>query len=263
VRLAAAALVLSCGGGSPPKCAHNDCTLPSYTVVKFTFDAYPEWQFPMDSCTDLGATKVQVDATGGDGMVTSLVVDCGDAQATFQGLAEGPYTLALTPLDGTGASLIKAPVPGTVMAMGPGTSASTTINVPWDSWTTSYTGTFLFRLSWGGHSCADVAPPVATQVLALAVNGQTFTGMTDTMHHMNGMDPEGCKPLTDNFPESALTVPFGPAQLTVVGKDMGGHVHWQHTFETFVGAGISNPTITYELPPPGMDAGVDAPPPDA
>ena len=256
-KLAAILLAFSCGSDTPP-CANNNCTLPSNTVVKFTFDANPTLNFPMDSCSDLGVQKVQVDATDGAGVVTTLVVDCGEAQATFQGLAEGPYSIALTPLDGGGASLVKAPIAGMVTAMGPGTSTSASVNVPWDSWTQSYTGTFLFRLSWGGNSCSAAA--VATQELTLTVGGQTFTGMTDTMHHLNGMDPEMCKPLEDNFPESAVQVPFGPATFTVVGKDMGGNVHFQHTFDTFVGAGISNPTITYDVPAPTMDAGVDAPP---
>ena len=259
-KLAALGLVFSCGGGTTQQCANNNCTLPSQDVVKFTFDAYPQWQFPMDSCSDLGVSKVQVDATDGAGVVTTLVVDCGEAQATFEGLEAGPYTVAVTPLDGGGASLVKAPVTTMLTSQGPGTTSSSSVNVPWDSWTQTYTGTFLFRLSWGGMSCAAAAPAVATQELTLMVNGQTFTGMTDTMHHMNGMDPEMCKPLTDNFPESALTVPFGPATLTVLGKDNGGNVHFQHTFDTFVGAGISNPTITYDVPAPTMDAGVDAPP---
>jgi len=256
----AAIQALSCGGADTPQCANNNCTLPSNTVVKFTFDAYPQWQFPMDSCSDFGALKVQVDATDGAGVVTTLVVDCGEAQATFQGLDAGTYSIAVTPLDGGGASLVNAPITGMVTSMGPGTSANTSVNVPWDAWTGTHTGTFLFRLSWAGHSCAAAAPPVMTQELTLTVNGQMFSGMTDTMHHMNGMDPEACKPLEDNFPETALTVPFGPAQLTVVGKDGGGNVHFQHTFDTFVGAGISNPTITYDVPAPTMDAGVDAPP---
>jgi hypothetical protein len=262
-KLAALGLVLSCGGGTTPQCANNNCTLPSQDTVKFTFDAYPQWQFPMDSCSDLGVKKVQVDATDGTGVVTTLVVDCGNAQATFEGLEAGDYSITVTPLDGGGASLVQAPATAMLTSMGPGTTSSTQVNVPWDSWTGTYTGTFLFRLSWAGQSCAAAAPPVAVQELTLEINGQMFTGMTDTMHHMNGMDPEMCKPLEDNFPESALTVPFGPATLTVVGKDNGGNVHFEHTFDTFVGAGISNPTITYDVPAPadaGVDAPVDAPP---
>ena len=265
-KLAGLALVLSCGGGTTPQCENNNCTLPSQDVVKFTFDAYPQWMFPMDSCSDLGVAQVEVDATDTAGTVTTLLVDCGEAQATFQGLDAGTYTVAVTPLDAGGASLVKAPVTTMLTSSGPGTTSSSAVNVPWDAWTGSYTGTFLFRLSWGGHSCAAAAPPVSVQELTLTVNGQMFTGMTDTMHHMNGMDPEMCKPLEDNFPESALTVPFGPATLTVVGKDNGGNVHWTHSFDTFVGAGISNPTITYDVPAAPMDAGVDAPPdapPDA
>jgi hypothetical protein len=33
---------------------------------------------------------------------------------------------------------------------------------------------------------------------------------------------------------------------------------FQHTFDTFIGAGVFNPTLEYDSPP--MDAGIDAPP---
>lgn len=255
---------LSCGGDDP-QCANNNCTLPGNTIVKFTFDAYPEWQFPMDSCVDFGATKVQVDATGGAGSAVTTTVDCGEGQATFMGLEPGDYTVSVTPLDGAGGSLVTAPATGSASAMGPGTSSTATVNVPWDAWTGSHTGTFLFRLSWGGASCAMATPPVVTQLLTLEVQGATVAATTEqTMKKLDGTDPGACFPLESNFPDDAKNVPFGPAKLTVVGMDGSGAVQFEHTFDTFVGAGFTNPTITYDVPPP--DAGVDAPPdapPDA
>ena len=58
-KLAGLALVLSCGGGTTPQCENNNCTLPSQDVVKFTFDAYPQWMFPMDSCSDCIAASIR------------------------------------------------------------------------------------------------------------------------------------------------------------------------------------------------------------
>jgi hypothetical protein len=255
---------LSCGGDTPP-CANNNCTLPSNTIVKFTFDAYPEWQFPMDSCSDFGAAKVQVDVTNGAGSDSTTVVDCGEAQATFSGLDPGDYTVSVTPLDAGGGSLVTAPATGSATSMGPGTSSTATVNVTWDQWTGSHTGTFLFRLSWAGQSCAMATPPVVSQLLTLKVQGATVAATTEQgMTKLDGTGSAACYPLEASFPDDAKNVPFGPAQLTVVGMDGSGAVQFEHTFDTFVGAGISNPTITYDVPPP--DAGIDAPPdapPDA
>ena len=248
--------LLSCGGDSNP-CPTGSCTLPGNTIVKFTFDAYPNLMppFPMDSCTDFGALKVQVDMTGA-GSGSSQVVDCGESQATFTGLDEGDYTVAVTPQGAGGASLVTAPVSAMVTAMGPGTTATTTVNVPWDSWTGTHTGTFLFRLSWGGKTCAMATPPVVTQRLTLTVNGQAVTGVTEQgMTPLNGVGSAGCYPLESNFPDDAKTVPFGPATLRVVGLDGSGSAAFDHTFDTFIGAGISNPTLTYDLPGAGSGSG--------
>ena len=57
-------------------------------------------------------------------------------------------------------------------------------------------------------------------------------------------------------------VPFGRAQLTVSGRDSGGTEWFRGTFETFVGAGVSNPVLTFDVPST-IDAGVDAPDIDA
>ena len=109
-------------------------------------------------------------------------------------------------------------------------------------------------------------PPVVSQRLTL--NGAGHDGGRDdrasTARSSTARTPQPCYPLEASFPQIAKSVPFGPATLTVVGMDGSGAVQFEHTFDTFVGAGISNPTITFDVPPP--DAGIDAPPdapPDA
>ena len=53
-------------------------------------------------------------------------------------------------------------------------------------------------------------------------------------------------------------VPFGQAQIAVSGRDTGGTEWFRGTFDTFVGAGVSNPILTFDVPSV-VDAAVDAP----
>jgi hypothetical protein len=258
------AFAIACGGGhSLPVCPDGKCTLPGNTVVKWVFDSYPDRGFQMDSCTDLRVSKVQVDLTDTAGTVTSKIENCDNAQATFLGLPPGNYTIAITPTDSGGGSLVGAPIAGMVTAASDGDDVMVSIPVPWTAWTGSYTGTFLFRLAWGGASCSDAHPEVKTQILKLMVNGQLVMEITSTGHHVDGNDPEPCYALSEQFPQSVLTVPFGPATLMVEGKDQGNAMKYMKSFDTFVGAGISNPTLMFDTPAPMVDAGIDAPTLDA
>ena len=245
----------------PPICPDGNCDLPGNTVIKWTFDSYPDRGFQMDSCTDLHVSKVQVDLTDAAGMVTSQTENCDNAQSTFLGLPAGEYTIAITPTDSAGTAMVSAPITNTVTAAASNTIATATVLVPWTAWTGSYTGTFLFRLSWGGASCASANPPVKTQILKLmGPDGHPVHAMSSTGHMLDGTDPEPCYSLSEQFPQSALDLPFGPATLIVEGKDDQGEMKFTRSFDTFVGAGISNPTLTFDSPGPMPDAGIDAPP---
>jgi hypothetical protein len=254
VRVAAILLALalvSCTSDGMQMCGADHCGLMGHTVVKWTFDAYPQLMFPMDSCVDFGVGKVAVDAVDANGKtVASLRDDCGIGQVTFEGLPDGAYTMYVAPLDLTGGDLVTAQASGTVNAGAFGADTQVTVNVPWDAWLGTHTGTFLFRLSWGGVTCSAAAPPVVSEVLTLTVNGAPVAVTTDAGTHLDGSAPAPCYELTQNFPESATNVPFGPATLTVDGIDNGGHAMFHHVFDTFVGAGITNPTLTYDAPPP-------------
>lgn len=234
-------------------CGADHCGLQGHTVVKWQLDHYPEWQFPFDSCVDFNVGKVHVDAVGDDGTVVSTSDDCGVNQVTFDGLADQNYTVYAYPQDFGGADLVSAPASAMVRGGQYGADTTVTINVPWTSWVGTFSGTFLFRLSWGGMTCAQAAPSaVAMQVLTLTVNGTPVTAMTDSGQRLDGSDPEPCRPLEDNFPQSATNVPFGPAHLVVDGRDTGNAMVFHHEFDTFVGAGITNPTITFDVPAPMM-----------
>jgi len=240
-------LAAACGGVDDP-CPTGDCALKGHTVVKWTFDAYPDRGFAMDSCVDFGVGKVAVDVVDANGFATSLRDDCGVAQATFSGLAPGDYDVYVMPLDVNGNPILANPAHGTVTAGTVQAPANVTVNVPWDAWPPGQTGTFLFRISWGGLSCDMASPAIKNQQLTLTVNGVVQNIMTDDGEMLNGMDKKPCKMLTDNFPQSALNVPFGPATLLIEGYDATDMMRFSKQFDTFVGAGITNPTLTFDVP---------------
>ncbi len=170
-------LSLSCGGddGTCSDPSLPNCGLQGHTVVKWMFDHYPEWQFDSDSCSDFGIATVHVDAIDAVGTVTSGDDQCGVGQVTLDGLPAGQYTVYAAPRDINGTDLVTAPATATVMAGTYGDDQTVTVDVPWTSWIGTFTGTFLFRLSWGGQSCALATPPIVKQVLTLAVNGTVTT----------------------------------------------------------------------------------------
>lgn len=259
----AGALALSCGGSDSPMCPDNDCTPPTVTVVRWTLNAYPERLFQGDTCNDLDVKKMRIDLTGIDDptVVDSKEVDCNQGQATFLDLPAGDYAVVLTPFDNIGMELAKQPVTGMLTAATPDEMTTATINLPFETWKRSYTGTFLFRLSWAGASCETASPAVALQTLTLMVGETTAaTVLTDTGQKLDGTDAQPCRPLSEAFAQFAEGIAMGPAKLTVVGTDGGGSVVFDTTFDTFVGAAKNNPTITFDVTPPAMDAGVDAPP---
>ncbi len=136
------------------------------------------------------------------------------------------------------------------------------INVPWEAWGGDLTGTFLFRIAWGGTpivrdddasienqtSCETTTPGIKNQTVTLTVNGVVQTVMTDDGQVLNGADKKPCKKLTDNFPQSALNVKFGPATILIEGWDDTDNMAFSKQFDTFVGAGITNPTLTFDVP---------------
>jgi hypothetical protein len=270
----AALQLLSCGGddgGPVDPCPTGDCTLPGSTIVKFLFDSYPEWSFVGDTCIDMNAFTVRGTAVNvaDRSIVETKDVQCGEQQVTFLGLPAGTYDIAITPLDFDGNALVSAPGLGQTAAAEPGGRIEATVNVPYTAWigAGSFTGTLLFRLKWGGASCELAAPAVATQTLELTAGGAVVARTTDSGQRIDGTDPQPCRPLSEPFAQFVESLPFGPASLYVVGRDADGMARFERRFDTFVGVGKNNPTVTYDVPPPdaAIDAGIDAMPdaPDA
>jgi hypothetical protein len=246
-KLACLIALAACGTEDPSNpCPTGDCTLAARTTVKWTFNAYPERKFPMDSCTDFGVTRVAIDVVDADGFATSGQDNCGNGQAVFSGLVPGDYTVFMMPLDLGGNPLLGAPVVSHVTAADD--NRELTMNVPWDAWlgAADATGTFLFRISWGGMSCETTS--IKNQTLRLTVDGVVQNLTTDDGQALNGSDKKPCKKLTDNFPQSALGAEFGMAQFLIEGYDDTNTIMYSKTFDTFVGAGITNPTLTFDVP---------------
>lgn len=252
---------LSCGDDGPPVCPTGDCNLPGSTIVKWQFNHYPEYMFDSDSCSDLAAINVRVEITHAEdpSVVDMQEKGCGEGQLTFIDLPPGMYNVAVTPLDIDGNPLVTAPVTGQGLAGSSGASSEIVVRVPHTAWSGSYTGQFLFRLSWGGMTCDLATPAVVKQVLTLTAGGQVVTQVTDTGQKLDGTDSQNCRALTEQFPQFVQGLPFGPATLHVVGTSQNmNDVLFDKQFDTFVGIGMFNPTLTFDVPPP--DAGVDAPP---
>jgi hypothetical protein len=241
----------ACGGDDGMQmCGADHCGLQGHTVVKWMFDAYPTLLFQNDSCVDFGVVKVRVDAQAdADGKVTTLIDDCGLSQVTFDGLADGTYTMFVDAEDGDLSSVLSGPVTMDGVAAGQyQADTSATLNVPWTSWVGSFNGTFLYRLSWMGQGCATATTPVVTQKVTLMQNGVVVPVTTDDGEVLDGT-AFPCYDLGANFPQSAKTVPFGPTTLVIEGLDSTSAVVYTSSIDTFVGAGITNPTITYPIQP--------------
>jgi hypothetical protein len=231
-------------------------------VVKWEFNKDAAPGFPNDGCLDVGATSVQIDLAGP--LPSTQQVSCAMRQVTYAELPAGSYTASITPLDSSGASLVTTPVTAAFDANFTfNTTAELTIIVPPEAWARPMTGTFFFLLRWMGMECSAAAPAVTHQRVTLRVNGMVVTqqanvgSMAYPVYALDGTQVT-CVMATLAQAEAARTVPFGRAQLQVSGRDSGGTEWFRGTFDTFVGAGVSNPILTFDVPSV-IDAGVDAP----
>ena len=284
VTLVAAASWASCGAGEDPFCGDghldpgeqcddgntdnsdfclNNCirrAVPQLTV-KWEFNKDVTEGFTGDNCTDLGIRTVDVEIVGSGGTFVATE-SCSFRQVVFSDIPPDMYNVRLSALDIDGA-LLTEDVPKRRYEFLGGTQEEFVFNVDPDEWKSSYDGTFFFRLRWGGQDCAAANPPVAEHVLRLERDGVPVGATTTDGDPLDGSAPGSCRSLTEMFPHSALTVPFGFATFTVEGLDGAGQSQFQGTFDTFVGAGVSNPEIEFDVNSLTPDAGIpDAGAPD-
>jgi cysteine-rich repeat protein len=274
--LAVLALLAAAGCGSDPRCGdgehnpelgeqcddgndvqddlcRNNCTsnLPGQFTIQWAFNRDDTLGFTGDNCTDTGVTQVQVDVTGPE--TATLTEACPQRQVVFSGLATGTYLIEVTPLDINGESKVTEPVQETVNLS---SGIMHEVVVPYTAWIEAYTGTLFFRTRWAGMDCGTAAPPVVQHVLRLERDGVPFTQMTDGGDPLDGSSPGACRSVDDEFPQSALSIPFGPATFTIEGRDGGGAAQFSETFDTFIGAGITNPEFMFDVASLAPDAGL-------
>jgi len=276
--LAAAAYALGCGGVNAvcgdgetddgEQCddgntvdndyCNNNCNVNQinrfYVLWEFNKDAAP--QFTGDSCLELGVINVEVRLYG-NGIDETQTGSCSERQAVFEGLPHelpaGLYSIAVRPLSGGGDLLISAPFEGSYQFAH---DTRVEVVIPPDAWINDYIGTIYFKLNWGGADCTAAAPPVSHVLMTLTQDGTPVSATTQAGDSLNGAAEGPCRPASGGA-QSALDLPFGPAEFTVVGRETsGGEATFQETFETFVGAGDFNPEYLFDVNSTAPDAGV-------
>lgn len=239
----------------------NDCTLrpiPQLTL-KWEFNQDLDRGFQGDSCFDVGAETVDVRLVG-PGIDQTDQLACSMRQVRYQDIPAGSYSAQISVADSDGGALLSAPHSQDLI-FSSGVDEEEILIVPPTQWRMAYTGSFFFRLGWGmmGDSCELSAPPVIDNSLLLRVGGTPFAGQTDVGHPVDGSAFSMCRPLSEGGAQAVLNVPFGPAQFTIQGRDGAGVTTFEETFETFVGAGLNNPELRFNVSIlPGLDAGADA-----
>jgi hypothetical protein len=275
-------------GGSDPFCGDGDvddgeqcddgnddqtdfcrnCTvfLPATTTVQWEFNKEAAPMFTGDSCIDLGVSRVEVQLTGP--VNETMDEGCSLRQVVFSDLPAGQYVASVRALNTNGDILTDAPIEQTLSIPG-STNQEFEVVIPYDAWTGTYTGSFYFRMRWGGQDCAAATPPVVDHVMTLTQGGPPLSISTTDDNPLDGTPSGTCVSFIEEFPQSALDVPFGPARFRIVGLDNVGTPQFDHEFDTFIGAGVSNPEFEFDVnsltPDAGVpDAGVaDASVPDA
>ena len=218
------------------------------------FSPFIATQFPDfkgENCTGLQIKEVEI-TLAGPKMLTQRA-DCGLTQLKLSSLPDGQYTATGKAYDSSGAALTKgmAKVSFTVA----GKNQDVQLDWPYEDFMKSYTGTFFFDVLWGGSkTCAGPVPPVARQRLRLERNGIAVAGMVQTGEPLDGSATGACVDVT-SLSQAAPGIVWGPARFIVTGEDSDGTAIFKKSFDTFVGAGITNNPISYDVPSLLPDAG--------
>jgi cysteine-rich repeat protein len=212
-------------------------------------------QFPgySETCGGLDIDEVEVVVTGPAS--STQRVDCALGQVVVPRLPAGQYTATARAFDAGGAAMSQG-LASTTFTVGNTFPLEVQLDWPYEDFTRDYTGTFYFQIFWGGSgTCAGALPPVTRQRVRLERDGHPLAGMTDAGDPINGA-PGDCRDGNAARSQAVVGLPWGPAQITLTGEDAGGEAVFRGTFETFVGADLSNPVMRFEVPSLLPDAGV-------
>jgi cysteine-rich repeat protein len=243
------------GDGCSASCRAQD------TVDTFVhFAPFIAEQFPGFNETCLGLEIAQVEVSIAGPRAHSQRVDCAFGQIKVSGLPAGSYTATAVAFDAAGTAISRglARVDFTVG------DADQNVNVawPWEDFTRGYSGTFYFKVLWQGATrCQEAA--VTQQRLRLERDGQPLAGTTQSGDPIDGSATGTCRDGAEGLSQAVVALGWGPARFVVSGEDDAGRTMYQGSFDTFVGAGVANPTLTFDVPSILPDAGpVDAAPAD-
>ncbi len=218
----------------------------SQLTVKWAFNKDEAEGFSTDSCLDIGASNVEVELVGGPGPEPLIRTEqCSFRQAVFVDIPAADYEVRTRVLDSEGGLLTTGTLTEDYSFDG-GTDILDVV-VPFTEWTRTYDGTFYFRVAWDSQDCAAADPVVAEQRITLVTGGETYTGATTDGLTLDGVTPGVCISVDREFPQSALDVPAGPADIRIDGLDAEGSVVFTEDFATFIGAGVNNPELTFDV----------------
>ncbi len=237
-------------------------TLDAQVIWKLASQELPGFE---ENCTGVKASKIELVIVGP--MNITETIDCSFSQYPFTALTPGSYTVTGRLFDSADQLLTK----GQAQAGFEITNADVqvTLNFPFtDFERTDYRGDWFYRFKWGGAAtCATATPAVAMARVRIARAGTPVVDESGTP--VDGLVPGPCYDFTEQFAHAINDLPWGPAELTVTGLDSGGIAQFEETFPTFIGAGITNPVLEYDVNSLAPDAGgpdagvVDAAGPDA
>jgi len=212
-------------------------------------------QFPgySETCGGLHIDDVEVVVTGPTS--NTQRIDCALGQVVVPRLPPGQYTATARAFDSGGAA-ISLGMASTSFTVGTTFPLQVQIDWPYEDFTRDYTGTYYFQILWAGSgTCAGANPPVVRQRVRLEREGRLLVGMTDTGDPINGA-PGTCRDGNAARSQAVVALPWGPAQITLTGEDAAGDAVFRDTFDTFVGADLSNPVMRFDVPSLLPDAGV-------
>lgn len=236
----------------------NACTRPGELELTLVWDPLLANEFPGfdESCSGVEADEMEISLAGP--VNHTFQIDCSAGRTPVRGLPPGDYTIGATLLRPDEDAMGLVPVTRRVeTSVSMSSSTEVRIDFTLADFLESYKGAFFFRIRYAGmDTCA--AAEVAEQKLRLERNGEPLEG-TDRDGNpvvMDGMVPVPCKDFGAPTADFVKEITWGPATFTIIGLNDKGKTIYEGTFDTFVGAGINNPEMHF-------DVGPDAGPPDA
>jgi hypothetical protein len=200
-----------------------------------------------ETCAPLEADKVQLDFDGPK--ISSEQYSCQDGQTLLLGLPVGDYSLigtllhedeegAMTPITRGGAA--------TAFYFDE-TDITVDVIFPYEDFVGSYLGSYYFKTRWGSaDSCETAVPPVDQVTVRLERDGEPVQGVTPEGMSLDGSAFGPCKDFAMS-PYLANDVAWGPADITITGRNEDGVPLYESTFPTFVGAGRANPEFQFDV----------------